>query len=350
MNDIEKTISKTRFTSEDLFVLMGGLDGAWFVCKPNLTGPTDPSLKRKMDKWRRKTVNRHRAAGLVDSSCTPCDELARIVEAMRDPITTVEDGQSVEDPGAPDERRTCVYIGRNGTAVEARMAEGFFEGFFIRKLEDERAVLDAILGMHGLKGRMGVSGLPSEHRVIGGTGGYRWLNSALEGKPSETIAIAEKRGFDPTALLALGRWWEEEGARLRSQDAGIWAGKVVARTEGPLASMVYDKVLPRVPTCIDYCTSDFSGGVLLIGGESLIDGGISTGIYSTSVVHRFSRLFSPFGFMFSIERAPLPGDPPDWWGAFGEERDFGSYDVFASEDELSRRLLTVDDNPGDGVV
>ena len=339
----EELIPKTRFTSEDLFALMGGLDAEWMICPLTMTGPDDPDLGKKRDTWRRDVVRRYKKDGLVDDAGNPCDALRRALEPLSGPSLVVADAVGPDDPEGHDERKHAVYVLPDGRATLVRRGKGFWGGWFIMPLEGEGAILEAVLALHGLGGLVRSGGdpcrilIPAEENEFGTAPDFPWLTAALNGNSSRVISEAERWGFDPSPILAFSHWWKEGGERAFETGNVISGMRTAAVLDGPIAAWAYDNIAPVSPALVEYSVSD--------NRKCQVEeaNGISTGLTYGCSPFRAMTVAPAAGMCLSTEKTLKPGDPQQ-----GRKRVFGSFDVLSSEEQLARTLLMVDEYPSEG--
>ncbi|EEA91133.1 hypothetical protein [Collinsella stercoris] len=106
-------LPRVRFTSEDLFVLLGGADAGQFAVD-EYTVDFDRLDREGMGVWRRAMAARLAPTGLVDSAGEPCDALAEALYPLNKPGVTVEDGSPRMSAGERDGRTVSAafYEGR----------------------------------------------------------------------------------------------------------------------------------------------------------------------------------------------------------------------------------------------
>ena len=350
MREERVRIEDQRFSSEDLFALLGGFDAEMFVCPGTMTGPADRRRAKKYAKWRRNTIGRYERLGLVDTEGAPCDGLARVLEPLAHPHKTVSNASNPKLWDDEVERRgACVYLREDATGAVAMRAAGFAGGFYLMPLETQADVQSAILGMYHLNGAM-IPAPPAEHRTISGDPNSMWANALMHNRPEEVEALAAREGFDPTRLLAVGKWWTKEGSRAQARKVGMEFLSLAAHTDSALGGAMFDRMTggrkASIPTVATFVVADFSN--ISFGGPG--EDGIAyrqpdldrDGSFKSKV----TLLFPAAGFSTSRERAPRAGDPKRWWipelEAFCQ---FGCYDFHDSEEQFVERLLTIDENP-----
>ena len=121
----EVPLTEARFSSEDLFVLLGGGDSGQFAVDEYAVD---------FDRWAREgAAARLAPTGLVDASGEPCDELAEALWPLNKPGVTVEDGSPRMSARERDGRAVSAVFYR-GRATALRRAPGRRGGFTVHPL------------------------------------------------------------------------------------------------------------------------------------------------------------------------------------------------------------------------
>lgn len=127
-------LPRVRFTSEDLFVLLGGADAGQFAVD-EYTVDFDRLDREGMGVWRRAMAARLAPTGLVDSAGEPCDALAEALYPLNKPGVTVEDGSPRMSAGERDGRTVSAAF-YEGRATALRREPGRRGGFTVHPLGD----------------------------------------------------------------------------------------------------------------------------------------------------------------------------------------------------------------------
>lgn len=128
----EVPLTEARFSSEDLFVLLGGMDSGRFAVDEH--GFDFGSWEREgAAAWRRAMAARLAPTGLVDASGEPCDEPAEALWPLNKPGVTVEDGAPRMSARERDGRAVSAVFYR-GRATALRRAPGRRGGFTVHPL------------------------------------------------------------------------------------------------------------------------------------------------------------------------------------------------------------------------
>lgn len=127
------TLEQVRFSSEDLFCLLGGNDACMVACGP-MQLRLDIVERDRPDKdvWRRNLVNRHAPSGWVDAEGNPCPELSRVIDALGQMGIAISYEQSIR------KRKVGVVVGERGAAGVVK-ASGFGGGWYLRTFPDDRS-------------------------------------------------------------------------------------------------------------------------------------------------------------------------------------------------------------------
>lgn len=127
-------LTRVRFTSEDLFVLLGGADAGQFAVDEYAVD-FDRLDREGMGAWRRAMAARLAPTGLVDSAGEPCDALAEALYPLNKPGVTVEDGNPRTSARERDGRTVSAAF-YEGRATALRREPGRRGGFTVHPLGD----------------------------------------------------------------------------------------------------------------------------------------------------------------------------------------------------------------------
>ncbi len=130
----EAPLAEARFSSEDLFVLLGGGDSGQFAVDEYAVD-FDRWAREGAAAWRRAMAARLAPTGLVDASGEPCDELAEALWPLNKPGVTVEDGSPRLSARERDGRAVSAVF-YQGRATALRRAPGRRGGFTVHPLGD----------------------------------------------------------------------------------------------------------------------------------------------------------------------------------------------------------------------
>lgn len=128
----EAPLAEARFSSEDLFVLLGGGDSGQFAVDEYAVD-FDRWAREGAAAWRRAMAARLAPTGLVDASGEPCDELAEALWPLNKPGVTVEDGSPRLSARERDGRAVSAVF-YQGRATALRRAPGRRGGFTVHPL------------------------------------------------------------------------------------------------------------------------------------------------------------------------------------------------------------------------
>lgn len=129
----ELPLEQVRFSSEDLFCLLGGLDTCMTACDPSVfTHDLIDATHPERDEWRRNLVNRYQAAGWVDAEGNPNDELARALA----PLAAM--GLAIADSTSGLSKRVGITISEAGATAVVH-ARGIGKGWFLRPFPADRS-------------------------------------------------------------------------------------------------------------------------------------------------------------------------------------------------------------------
>jgi hypothetical protein len=300
---------KVRFESEDIFVLLGGLDLGQFACRANMLAAAkkNPDI---VSKWRANLVRRMQPLGLVDENGNPTPQFAEVLYPLNKKGLLLCDGKTVtydEYRAGKDERtfEVCFY---DGHATAIVLAGGFRGGFNIVPLgPDERQWEQLIRILTGFDETWSYSRYEQTLITTDDTD-LRFMCAVTDNDTEYLRGFAEKHGVDPTPLLDLAKLLKERGVR-------------------------------NVRTS-DFTVHDFSDS------EFMEYAGYGTCSAIVPPPLKFSRVYPEAGFMFCLERSLKPGtDQAAWATPEGKmESVFVRYDFMMTGNILDM-LLSIDDYP-----
>lgn len=129
-------LEQVRFSSEDLFTLMGGFDLGYVACNTNnLDGNAVMRDQAYKGAWRRNLVNRYHAAGWVDAEGNPNEELGRWVRLISSPGVVIMNDKY--------EHGTVEVVFNGSEACAVVKAPGFRGGYFLRPFPADRSLWEA---------------------------------------------------------------------------------------------------------------------------------------------------------------------------------------------------------------
>lgn len=92
------SVEQVRFSNEDLFCLLGGIDSCMVACNSANMALQDAAEKISANgEWRRTLINRYQGSGWVDNTGTPNDELARALEPLKRSGIAIADSVFAKD-------------------------------------------------------------------------------------------------------------------------------------------------------------------------------------------------------------------------------------------------------------
>lgn len=295
-----------RFSSTDLFALLGGLDQGMLAC-PLQTTPYDEEAGYPLKAWRRRLIDRFEPLGIVDAAGNPCDELAWALEPLKTPGIVITDGNKLADPDDPDASARSFAVVRSGGRASAIVrAGGFRGGWLVMPFGTEDTWDEAFRDLLGFKkpfapARRDCAALCSPDLLL------RTNEAFMSGSPDLAAACASAVGVDAAVL---------------TDAAAAFAG-------------------PKPPHRAHLCTIDYTGCtfVNLKGCTVPLPEDKPYGIRQTTLV-------PSCGMAYSVITAPKPGDGPELMedAAKQTERMFGRYDFVAST-SLFGRLCEVGSYP-----
>ena len=299
-------LAKTRFSSSDLFALLGGLDTGMLAC-PLQTTPFDEEAGYPLERWRRQMINRFEPLGIVDGAGVPCDELAWALEPLNKPGIVVTDGDKLADPADPDASARSFAVVRTGERASAIVRAGGFRGGWLVMPFGQRDTWDAAFhDLLGLKkpfvpARVDCAATCAPDVLL------RTNEAFMSGSPDLAAACAQATGLDRTALV---------------DAAAAFAG-------------------PRPPHRVRLCTIDYTGCAFM----NLKGCTVPVPEHEPYAI-RQTTLVPSCGMAYSVITAPKPGDGPELMEdeRLQTERMFGRYD-FVANDSLFDRLCEVGSYP-----
>ncbi len=299
-------LARMRFSSTDLFALLGGLDQGMLAC-PLQTTPYDEEAGYPLKAWRRRLIDRFEPLGIVDAAGNPCDELAWALEPLKTPGIVITDGNKLADPDDPDASARSFAVVRSGGRASAIVrAGGFRGGWLVMPFGTEDTWDEAFRDLLGFKkpfapARRDCAALCSPDLLL------RTNEAFMSGSPDLAAACASAVGVDAAVL---------------TDAAAAFAG-------------------PKPPHRAHLCTIDYTGCtfVNLKGCTVPLPEDKPYGIRQTTLV-------PSCGMAYSVITAPKPGDGPELMedAAKQTERMFGRYDFVAST-SLFGRLCEVGSYP-----
>lgn len=265
-------LEKTRFTSEDLFVLLQGTDAARFACTDKTLDFAAIDRGVGPERWHRNLVARFANAGLVDGAGTPTDELAAALYPLAKPGVVLAD--AARTAAGPDERTVavCCY---EGHATAILRAPGERGGWYLLPF-GERESWDA--RFFEAFGITDFSYSPfDQHVTYTDDREHTYADALLENNGELLRAWAARHGIDPAPLLDVA--------------AAFAAGPKTA------------------PHPHEIVVEDFTGCHF-----TEVDG-YTVAVPQAGGTYRMkhAQFLPAVGFAFASVRSPRPGDPADWW-------------------------------------
>ena len=196
----ELPLEQVRFSSEDLFCLLGGNDACMVACGP-MQLRLDIVERDRPDKdvWRRNLVNRYAPSGWVDAEGNPCPELARVIDALGQMGVAISYEQNIR------KREIGVVAGEKGAAGVVKVP-GFGGGWYLRPFPDDRSQWAA-----RFREVLPASKLPFEpasreyHATVVEPEEENVAQAFAGGDEPYARAYALRHGLDPDALAEMAR-------------------------------------------------------------------------------------------------------------------------------------------------
>ena len=133
----ELPLEEVRFSSENLFWLLGGNDACMVACGPmRLRLDIVERDRPDLGPWKRNLINRYSDAGWVDAEGNPCLELARAIDALGQMGVAISYEQNIRN------RKAGVVLGERG-AVGVVRASGVRGGWYLRPFPEDRSLWPA---------------------------------------------------------------------------------------------------------------------------------------------------------------------------------------------------------------
>lgn len=195
----ELPLEEVRFSSEDLFCLLGGNDTCMVACGPAMLR-LDHVTRDRPDKdvWRRNLVNRYSPAGWVDDEGNPCPELARVIGAL------AQMGVAISYDKDYANRKLGVVIGERGAAGIVK-APGFGGGWYLRPFPEDRAEWGARFREIFSPEKFPFDPAAREyHAAFAEPEEENVFQAFVEGDEPYVRAYALRHGLDPDALSDMG--------------------------------------------------------------------------------------------------------------------------------------------------
>ncbi len=346
-------LARMRFSSTDLFALLGGLDQGMLAC-PLQTTPYDEEAGYPLKAWRRRLIDRFEPLGIVDAAGNPCDELAWALEPLKTPGIVITDGNKLADPDDPDASARSFAVVRSGGRASAIVrAGGFRGGWLVMPFGTEDTWDEAFRDLLGFKkpfapARRDCAALCSPDLLL------RTNEAFMSGSPDLAAACASAVGVDgfkkpfaparrdcaalcsPDLLLRTN-----EAFMSGSPDLAAACASAVGVDAAVLTDAAAAFAGPKPPHRAHLCTIDYTGCtfVNLKGCTVPLPEDKPYGIRQTTLV-------PSCGMAYSVITAPKPGDGPELMedAAKQTERMFGRYDFVAST-SLFGRLCEVGSYP-----
>lgn len=303
-------LEQVRFTDEDLFLLMGGMDIGSLVCSESFfvnRMVLELDKDETLASWKKKLIDRFEPLGLVDAQGTPSDELAQAVATLSKSGVVIVDGLPPKEVENADRRRVAISI-YDGQACAIRKAPGFKGGWNVMSLGPREQWHDRMLELFELD-RVFKFSPYEEHVVVADDPTLRYVDAFSSGNKEYVRLFATKHGIAPDGLLDIAEAFS-----------------------GPKA---------RGLIMLKYLVNDFTGCELKdLRGYSV------AAPRSGSPRVKQVQLFPTKGFSFAVERAPYKGAAENYWEIpeQTQESTFGCFD-FIREGSLLERLCAVDTHP-----
>lgn len=204
----ELPLEEVRFSSEDLFCLLGGNDACMVACGPgNLRLDRVERDRPDLGPWRRNLVNRYAAAGWVDAEGNPCPELARVIGALGQVGLAISYGRGVFDC------KMGVVLGDEGAAGVVR-APGRDGGWYLRPFPEDRSMWPARFREVFPASEFPFGPAQREyHAMLVEPRGEDVVRGFRQGDEPYLRAYALRNGVDPDLLAAMGDAIREDPGR-----------------------------------------------------------------------------------------------------------------------------------------
>ena len=299
-------LEKVRFTSEDLFILLGGTDAAQFACSNRTMDFRGLDGGDAAARWRRDLVARFSGSGLVDESGAPCDELAAALAPLAKPGVVVADD---EDPADGPDPRQAVAVRWGDCASGIVRAGGQDGGWNVVPFGSRERWHESFLRLFGVDD---FAYSPFDVHV------------SFEDDPRHSYAEALLSGDE----RALSRWSAAHGI---SPEPLVSVARAFAA--GPA----------HAPRPKEFVVCDYTGVRFSEAAGFTVSVPRPGGTYKM----KHAQLLPSVGMQFAAVRAPRLDDPADWWRLPSGSRrgvEFGRID-FIHEGSAFDAVCDVPDHP-----
>ena len=141
--DAPLSLEDARFSSEDLFGLIGGYDNFALTAGQKLLAYQDEELATFKDNWRKTALTRLIGTGLLTDEGQPSVELATALE----PLNAA--GWAVSNGAAPGSSHAAALFTHNNNWTIVRKAPGFYAGWVLTKVDPNLGIDAAICNLLG---------------------------------------------------------------------------------------------------------------------------------------------------------------------------------------------------------
>lgn len=188
-------LENVRFSSEDILALNNGYDNMLAVAKPEFFKMDDDRFRAKLAEWRRDVAMRMTGTGLVDSTGTPSDELARALLPLSEPGRAISNRNRYGTV-------TLYMCGDNWTLL--KKDRGFMGGWGIYPVDASLGIDAVIAPAMGV--RRGVrNSIWESHAYLTHAEATGIQDLCESGCESKLGSLASLRGVSEEALLDLCR-------------------------------------------------------------------------------------------------------------------------------------------------
>ncbi|MGI6218133.1 MAG: hypothetical protein ACOYIK_11050 [Coriobacteriales bacterium] len=189
-----------RFTAQDLFILLKGMDTDQFICNSKTMDFDEIGQNLLCGNWRREMIEKYEPLDLVDEKGEPTKELSRALYPISKPNICISD---VPDGDTRKERSAAIYLADGVATAVLSHEDGFelvpFGNFVSKDTWDEN--LQRVFGFLGDFNYSNVEGAT----VFKSDDGNAHIRALIEGDEATIDKFAEDHDLDKQALEDVAR-------------------------------------------------------------------------------------------------------------------------------------------------
>ncbi|MGI6216406.1 MAG: hypothetical protein ACOYIK_02220 [Coriobacteriales bacterium] len=302
-------LEKIRFESEDLFVLLNGMDLGQFAVPPAALA-TIVDKPELLKKWRKQMIRHLKPFGLVDSEGVPSPKLERALYPLNKPGILLTDGVKVapEEVWSENDHRTYEICISDGHATAIGRASGYKAGWAMVSFVEDEERWEPMFGLLSGFATAWKYSVYEQAFSMDDAEGLKLMHAVEGNDPAFVDKTAKELGIDPEPLLDVTSKIGEAGFEETRMD--------------------------------NYCTYDFSES------EFKEYEGFGTCEPSDPAPEKFTRVYPAYGFMISTERSLAPGmKPGDMRTPEGKAKSQFKHFDFMRSGRVLDRMITIDPNP-----